>query len=265
MDRMIRVRGNGLLALALIATLALVGCGDPEEEARLAKEAAETEAWSIVETAKSSLDTLRQEQSGLQARISEAAAEGSEVTQEELASLKTQAEELAAKVTTGRDELTTLAINFINEAGVNEGEEVPERVQSAIRLKTDGDMSIASEYIDQAGDYSRALEIYNSALTNDPDNQMLQEAIASAEELRWMNEERFALAKKGMTEDEVTAVLGPVNQRRIQDYPKKKISAWYYPKGPDQGAAGVFFQQKGEGAYKVYKVDFNAAPPPKDK
>ncbi len=263
MDRKVRVWGKGLLALALVASLGLVGCGDPEEAARLAKEAAQAEAWSAIETAQTALNTQRQELSDLQEKIAQAAAEGSEVTEEELAGWKTQATELTTKVTNASEELNTLAIKFINDAELVQGEEIPERVKAAIRIKTDGDMAIAREYIDEGGDYGRALDIYQAALVTDPDNQKLKDAIASAEELRWMSKERFDLAKKGMLKEEVKAVLGPVNSRRIQDYPDKKVTAWFYPKGPEQGAAAVYFQQKGEGEYKVYKVDFNAAKPKK--
>ena len=261
MHREVSVWGRGLLALTLVATLGLIGCGDPEEEARLAKEAAQAEAWSAVEATESALNAQRDELNALQEKIAQGMAEGSETTQEELAGWQTQATQLAATVATARDDLTKKAITFINDAGLEEGDAIPPRVQAAMRIKTDGDIAIASEYIEKGGDYGRALDIYNAALVTDPDNQKLKDAIASAEELRWMTKERFDLAKKGMTKEEVTAVLGPVNTRRIQDYPDKKITAWFYPKGTDLGAAAVYFQQKGKGDYKVYKVDFNAAKP----
>ena len=126
-------------------------------------------------------------------------------------------------------------------------------------MKTHEDMIVAQEFIDKGGDYRRAIEIYQTALIADPNNEELQAAIAEAEELRFMNEERFSQVSKNMTEEEVREVLGPVYLQNIKRYEDQGVTAWYYRK-QDGGAAGVFFQEK-RGVLKVYKFDFSAVKP----
>ena len=57
-----------------------------------------------------------------------------------------------------------------------------------------------------------------------------------------------------MTEAQVISALGRPLNRNIRDYPDKKVSAWFYPKGETGEAAGVFFNA----SKKVYSTDFNA-------
>lgn len=261
MHRKVSVLGKSLLALACMVGLVAIGCSDPEEEARLAKEAAQAEVWTAVEAAKGKVESLRGELAEVKESIQQGAQEGAEATEEQLAEWKERAKGLEEQVISAGEEFNSQLINYINGAELEQGQEPPEGVKAALRMKSDEDILIAREYIDKGGDYSRAIEIYNGALAADPDYQRLNDEIAWAEEQRWMSKERFDQAKKGMTRDQIREVLGPVNNRMIQDYPERNVIAWFYPKGPSEGAAGVYYETKGSGEPKVYKVDFNAVKP----
>jgi tetratricopeptide (TPR) repeat protein len=250
-----------LLAAAMILAVGWLGCGDPEEQARLEKEKAQAEAWAALQETQQALESTRAEAAQLTEQIAAAAEETSEATEEQVAQWQSQAEAAKAEALTQAEQFSAQIIEFINGAGLVEGQEPPENIKMAFRMKSDEDILIAREYIDKGGDYSRAIEIYQAALKIDPDYQKLKDEIAAAEENRWITKERFDLGKKGMSQAEVRAALGPINQRFIREYADRNVVAWFYPKGKDAGAAGVYFQKKGDSEYKVYKLDFNAVKP----
>ena len=148
-------------------------------------------------------------------------------------------------------------VAFINANPPVVGEPPTEQQRAAIRMKSDEDMLVASEYIEKGGDYRRAIKIYQDILMADPDNEALKAALASAEDMRFMTKERFATAKKGMTEDEVRAVLGPANLRNVRHFDKENVTAWYYPKDERGAAAAVWFRPEKKGL-RVYQTQFDA-------
>ena len=144
-----------------------------------------------------------------------------------------------------------------------EGEPLTEVQRAAFDMKGDEDILIAQEYIDAAGDYQRAIDIYIQSLAFDPDNEKIQAAKAEAETLRYMTEERFGAVDKGMTEAEVQAALGTPMRMNVREF-EEGLLGWFYPKEAPNTAAGVFFQEK-DGAMEVYKVDFNAVEAPTEE
>jgi tetratricopeptide (TPR) repeat protein len=179
-------------------------------------------------------------------------------------------EEIESKIAQLEDEakdqsdvLYTKIIEFINSSGLVEGQELTPQQEAAFNAKAELDIAIAHEYIDAGGDYQKAINIYDQALRNNPDNELLLAAKAEAERLQHMDEERFALAKKGMTEDEVREALGTVKHTNARDFPEKSRKGWFYRK-ENGGAAGVYFKEKnkGEGDWVVEITDFEAVKPP---
>jgi tetratricopeptide (TPR) repeat protein len=250
-----------LLATAMILAVACLGCSDPEEEARLAHEKAQAEAWTALQETQQALASTRAELAEVTGQIAASAEEVSEATEEQIAEWKSKAKEIQGQAVEQSERFNQQIIEFINNAGVVEGEEPPENVKAAFRMKSDEEILIAREYIDKGGDYSRAIEIYEAALKIDPDYQKLKDEIVTAEEMRWMSKERFDLAKKDMTQDEIRATLGPVNQRFVQVFPDRNVISWFYPKGKEAGAAGVYFKKSANSEYRVYLLDFNAVKP----
>lgn len=253
-------RFRRLLSLgALVVLGASLACGDNsavEEQANAEREA----ALVTLEQAKADLDAKRAELGELEAKINAPeAAEGEAVEGEEPVSIETlqeQAKTLKQEIEDQAQDLAGNIVSYINEDPPVADEPFSPEVERAINLKVEEDILLADEWIESGGDYRRAITILESLLPLAPENTHLQEELERARNFRYMTEERFAGAKKGMTEEEVRAVLGPVNLRNIKPYEERGVVAWFYPKDGG-GAAGVFFNTK-KGKLQVYKTDFSA-------
>ena len=74
-----------------------------------------------------------------------------------------------------------------------------------------------------------------------------------------MSAERFATAKKGMTEDDVRAALGTPLHYNVKTYPEKGgVSAWFYQSDEAGSAAAVWFRPNKEGALVTYLTNYQA-------
>jgi hypothetical protein len=261
---MCSVRNLLALATVLLLTCGLLACAPPAEEAD--PEAAQAAAWAKLQEAKANLDAKRQELADLRAEIAggdeeDSAAAGGEGDAGEGADAAESPEaRLAAlepEVVTLGEEFIAQVIEFINSQDLYEGQELTEIQRAAFDLKAQEDVLVAQEYIDKAGNYQKAIDIYTTSLIADPDSEILKEARERAEELRYMTQERFAAAKKGMTEAEVREALGTPQPINVREYPERGVTAWFYPKAGRKAAAGVYYRKQG-GVLKVYNVDFDA-------
>ncbi len=246
-----------MIALAvLIVGLSACSSGPTDEE--LAAQQAQ-ESWAALESAKSALDEQRAEMVALgeqiRAGVDEAAEEGADTIE----TLQARADDLEQSIATGSEEMMAMIIEFINEQGMEVGVEPTDIQLGAIRMKTDEEIVIAREYISKAGDYGRAIDIFQTALGFDPDNEKLQAALAEAEANRYMTPERFGQVKKKMTQEEIRDLLGQVKRQLIREYEDDNAVAWFYEK-EDTGAAGVFFRESklGRGDWTVYHTDYDA-------
>ncbi len=260
-------RGTKLFALAgaMLAMLVLLGC-EPEVSEEELKAAKTAEDWAKLETAKAELDAKRAELAELQELIDnppEEQTEGDGGEGAEGAEPPPSPEELAVQAEATQNDLYKMSddfgaqlVEFINDQGISVGGELSEVQTKAIRMKSDLDIELAQGYID-GGEYGRAIDIYNQALTLDPDNEKLTAAIADAEARRYMTKERLAEVKKNMTEDEVRDLLGTPKAQNVREFDGGVIG-WFYPKeDPPNTAAAVFFRER-KGSLKVYKTDFEA-------
>ena len=248
-----------VLSLGVIAALAGLSACQKEDNAQHELAAAQEAVVAELEEAKQALDAQRQELADLKAKL---AAPDSETEGEEGAeafdaeAAMQRVEELKADIESAADDLGSRIVSFINEDPPLQGEPLTDRQQRAIDIKIDEDILLARDYIEEGGDYKRAISILEGLQPLAPDHAGLAKEIAKAEEMRFMTEERFSAVKKGMTENEVREALGPVNLRNVRPYEEKKVTAWFYPK-EDGGAAGVWFEEK-KGQLVAYKTDFNA-------
>lgn len=174
--------------------------------------------------------------------------------------LRAKIDEKNADITEMAEKLNADLVAFINEDPPVQGEPIEPVVQDAFALKAREDMVLAEEYMSEGGDYARAISIYDDILRTPLSDEMTQEVEAArerAQDLRYMDEERFAQVKEGMSRDEVREVLGPVNPRNRRDFPEREVVAWFYPKSEKKDAAAVWFRKKGDD-YEVYRTDFDA-------
>jgi len=238
-----RLAAAALAAFLLLAPAGLTGCAgkdsDPPTNGRTA--AAEAE-WAWLQQAKKTVDAKRLE-------LAQAPPATQDAKRKEVAALG--------------EELDRRLIDFINAHPPTQGEKPAGRLLDAIRMKSGEDVALAHQFIEQGGDYRRAIEIYEAALAIDPDNPRLRQELESARAHRYMTADRFAQVKKGMTQDEVRSLLGPPNVRDIRDFPERGVTAWFYTKDADGRAAAVWFSRE-SGTYAVYLADFDAVEPHKD-
>jgi tetratricopeptide (TPR) repeat protein len=231
----------------LMGILVLVpACRQPrQDESHTARSEASGAEWEWLQGAKKRLDEQRGRLAGLE-------------TSPEADRLRKEVDALAA-------ELNRRLVDFINaNADTSAGAPPDERQRAAIRLKSDEDILLAREYIEQGGDYRRAIEIYETALAADPDNQRLRQELAAARARRYITRERFTQLREGMTQDEVRRLLGSPNLQDARTYPERGVTAWFYPKDASGAAAAVWFQKKAaqSGMAEVYLLDFDAIQPP---
>ena len=274
--------GRTLFALTsiLLLSLGVVACGgggDGETETA----GYDAEEWAWLQQTKTDLDAKRAQLAEMAAAETEGG-DDAEATEEdgggedgatedgategdgaETAEALPSAEDIQAEINKLGEEYNTRLANFINSQEMYEGEPLTEVQRAAFDMKGDEDILIAQEYIDAAGDYQRAIDIYIQSLAFDPDNEKIQAAKAEAETLRYMTEERFGAVDKGMTEAEVQAALGTPMRMNVREF-EEGLLGWFYPKEAPNTAAGVFFQEK-DGAMEVYKVDFNAVEAPTEE
>jgi tetratricopeptide (TPR) repeat protein len=227
-----------VLGIAALAT----GCGKSRDEAGAARQSPASEAeWAWLQKTQR---TLAEERARL------AAANPADA--KTAAALRRQTAELNARL-----------VGFINADPPVQGQPLTGRQQAAIRMKSDEDLLLAREFIDQGGDYQRAIEIYQEALAIDPGYARLEEELAKARARRYTTREAFAQLKKGMSQDEVRGLLGPPNLHSVRDYPARGVVGWFYPKDASGAAAAVWFAKSNgsDGGYAVYLFDFDALQP----
>lgn len=246
MDQDVHRGGRGRAKLGAITLFCLLcgawlpaGCGRPDQKQAAAPSAAADAEWAWLQTTRRELDDKRQ-------RLAAAG--------------QTPDPALASDVERQTVELNRRLLEFINADPPVVGEPLSERQKTALRMKSDEDLLLAREHIEKGGDYQRAIEIYEDALAVDPDNPRLKSELEKARQRRYTTFEAFAQVKEGMKDAEVRTLLGRPNLHNIREYPERDVVAWFYPKGENGAAAGVWFEKKGEGLV-VYEADFEAIQP----
>jgi outer membrane murein-binding lipoprotein Lpp len=243
-------------ATAVVLTLALVGCSSGPKEDPLAAE------WEAIQTAKAALDAKRQELADLEAAAMTPAetqeGEAAEGGEAEPVDNSAQIAALEQEITAMADSFMAQLVTFLNSDPIIAEDGPTERQLAAIRLKSSEDMLVAQEWIDAGGDYRQAIQIYENTLQLDPDNEELKAALAEAEANRYLSQERFAAAKKGMTEAAVREALGTPLQYNVKTYEDKGVTAWFYPTSEDGSAAAVWFRPDKEGKLVSYLTKYDA-------
>ncbi len=236
----------GLLALPL-----LTACSDPGDDGQDRTHAVAADAeWNWLQRAHQELETRRQELARTEAEVRKNARDPA---------ADPAVQTLARDVRTRADELRRRLLDFINANPPVAGVKPAGRTLEAIRLKSDEDLLVAAEHMNEGGDYRTAIDIYEAALAVDPDNPRLRQELEKARARRYMTRERFEQVQEEMTADQVRALLGPPNANDVREYPKRGVTAWFYARDAKGAAAAVWFEKKGE-RQVVYEADFEALP-----
>jgi hypothetical protein len=233
--------------LALIAAFALtwVACGPNAEERKA------MEMKRKADAAKAQMEAAREPMIAARAELDAARAElkAAEGYPKELVE---KINGLEAKLFPLAGEFRKTANEYLAFSGAKPGETMTAEQRQVIDWMVDEQLLAAQEHIDKAGDYGKAIEIYDQILAGDMGNAKVEAAKASAEKLRYMDEARFALVQKGMTQKQVRATVGSVLRGSSQAYPDKGLIGWFYAKDADK-YAGVYFkeQNRGQGDWVV--------------
>ncbi|HYX24462.1 MAG TPA: hypothetical protein VFC23_09955 [Thermoanaerobaculia bacterium] len=230
---------------SVLGTLALAtGCGPSAKETVARQSPAAAAEWQWLQKTQAALAEQR-------SRLAAAdPAPGAAASRE---ALRRQTTALAG-------EFDRRLVEYVNADPPVQGQPLSARQQAALRMKSEEDVLLARQFIDEGGDYQRAIAIYEEALAVDPGYPPLHEELAKAQARRYMSRETFAQLKKGMSQDEVRGLLGPPNLHNVRDYPDRGVVGWFYPRDASGAAAAVWFA-KSDGRYAVYLFDFDALKP----
>jgi AcrR family transcriptional regulator len=247
-----------------VVSIALVGIaqgcsrGPSEEELKLA---AFQEQFAALKQSYQTLTNLRVEleaQRTVLATLEEIPE--NELTEEQ----QTELEEVAAGIEAGAaetesefEEVQGLLADFLN-VGINEFPDSPETAEALV-MYSDEAILVAVDMVKKSGDYKKAIDHLSSAegyfeaagLT--PYHPLVAQ-IADFDSWRFITQERFDAVTKGMTKDEVSATVGQVYFRNIQEDPGKGVESWLYKKR-EGGAAAFYFKTKTQ---KVYDKNWEA-------
>ena len=261
MNRMFRT--SVALVAVLFALSSLSACSSKKDK-EAQDQAARAARLGELQQQQKDLVTARQDLAQMKDQLEKAkdgkTAEGEKVDVDQLQADVNKKESHVAEMA---DSLNQALVEYINAGAPAQGEAPGPNEQQALHMKADEDMLLAKEYITEGGEYARAIGIYQDILKFDPDNQKVKDALAQAQSDRYMDEERFSQVKKGMTEDQVSALLGPANSANRRTYPEKKLVAWFYPKSAEGDAAAVYMHKKGE-HYEVYQTKLDAVAKPSE-
>ncbi len=247
--------------LALGATLSLTtGCKTGPSPEELAQ-AQMHEQFTAVQKAYSELQQKREELKSVQATIAEIEAikerKRTDEQKTQLEEAKAKMTELAKVVDDGYNGLQNILSPLLTTL-LNDFPDAPETLE-ALKIYSDEAIVAAEEIIQKSGDYKKAMdslasaEGYYQAIGKAP-YPSLEDKIKEYEDWRFITKERFDRVKKGMTEDEVKAVVGVPYYRNIQEDPKKGVIAWLYKKR-EGGGAGIYLKTK---THKVYNMKWDA-------
>ena len=250
-----------LLLLAVIAALACVRSAEAPE-----LDEAQRSQWTELRRLQGDLARSRAALAAQRERLAGAAAraggepdgeESTAPTAEQRAAIEREVAERQRVVAEASQRYGSRLVAFIDSFGPLGGGPVPPERQAAVRMKSDEDMAVAAEWIERGGDYRRAIEIYETQRRLDPGYQPLAEALRRARDLRRVTQERFAAVETGMTQEQVRALLGPVNLRLVRSFPERGVEAWLYPQDRG-GTAAVYFRRDRDGdPLRVYETVFD--------
>jgi tetratricopeptide (TPR) repeat protein len=231
--------GAVLLALGLCC-LSSCGSGEQDRGAAVRKDGAPEAEWAWLRKTRTELETRR-------ARLAASPADPAGI-------------KLAQETQALSDEFNRRLVAFLNADPPVQGKPLTSRQREALGMKSDEDIHLAHTFIEQGGDYDRAIDIYQQALVVDPGNPRLREELARARGRRYMSRDAFAQIQKGMDQDEVRRLLGQPNLNNVHAYPDRGVTGWFYRKDATGAAAAVWFHKE-DGRLVVYLTDFDALQP----
>jgi len=244
------------VAVAILTSLAMLACGGKKEEAKkvdLAGELAKVKAAHQQHLEKANkLAELRKELAALREKAKLDAAETQRKGQLE-AEVKAASQELDKVFTEDQNLLTS----FLNTA-LNEAPQAQE-TREGLKLYAEDAMLNARDYMDEAGDYAKAIELLETAQSyfagiSAPVPQELTNLLEEAKKLRYITKERFDQVQKGMTKAQVKAITGTPLALNVREEEVKgrKVTIWLF-RSENKDIASFYFDDKGKLYFKDWR------------
>jgi hypothetical protein len=250
-----------LLSVILVAVLGLVqGCsrGPSEEELKLA---AFQEEYTALQVEYDALVNMRAQIEDATAKIAELQAipenKRTDEQKTEIEGIQTELDSAAVEIEAAFEGVQGMLADFLN-VGINEFPESDETA-NALRMYADEAILVADDMVLKSGDYKKAIdhlsaaEGYFEAAGLTPYHPLVAR-IAELDNWRFITKERFDEVKKGMTKEELVAIVGQVYFRNIQESKEKGVESWLYKKR-EGGAAAFYFKIK---TGKIYDKNWEA-------
>ncbi len=167
-----------------------------------------------------------------------------------LPELETKSEEIYDTLQAHLADFLTVGLNDFPQSA---------QTAEALQIYSDEAMIIADDTVAKSGDYKKAIDQLGGAkgyykAIQVPVYPALDEKIASLQDWRFITQERFDALTKGMTMDEVKAVVGVPYHANIQEDEKRGVQTWLYKK-QGGGAVAVYFKIK---TGKMYSAQWDA-------
>lgn len=245
------------IALVAVSLLGLVACS--KGGGKKASNFNITAELAKVKAARAELVSSREQLASVKSELASLNTK-QKLTSEESAH-KTELEQKLKTAQTAFDEAfskdqSTLT-EFLNVA-LNEMPGAPE-THEALKLYADQAVYNAKEFMNQAGDYNKAIDLLQTAegyfeAVNAKAPENLEQTLQHAKDFRFLTKERFDQARNGMTEDQVKAVTGPPFYANIRENEVhgRKITSWLFNREDQQVAA--FYFEKGKLYAKKWDV-----------
>ena len=244
-----------LACVVFVAVFGLVqGCsrGPSEEELKVA---AFQEQFTAVQEQYDALVNLRSEIEVDELALAELQAiPENKLTDEQKAEIEVVSGtlEASAKEREATFEVVQGLIADLLNVGINEFPDSTETADALV-MYADEAILVADDMVAKSGDYRKAIdhlstaEGYFEAAGLTPYHPLIAK-IGELDDWRFITQERFDQVKKGMTKEEVVAVVGQVYFRNIQETPERGVESWLYKKR-EGGAAAFYFKIKTQKTY----------------
>lgn len=250
-----------VVCVVLVAFLGVnLGCsrGPSEEELKLA---AFQEQAAAMKAAYDEMLAMREQIAADRALVAELEELGeaklSDEQKTQLAEAKARLEGADEAAEAKFEEVQGMIADVLN-VGINDYPDSQETADALV-IYADEAILVADDMVAKSGDYKKAIdhlrnvEGYFQAAGLSSYHPLVAK-IAELEEWRFVTKERFDQVTKGMTKEEVVAVVGQVYYRNVQESPSKGVETWLYKKR-EGGAAAFYFKIR---TGKLYDKNWDA-------
>ncbi len=241
------MRSKTVFVSTVLVALMALGCGGGDKKSDSTYDIAA--AFAKVTAARADLTTSREEVAKLKQELADLDAKGRLSTEEQATKQQLEQDMKAAQArfdeafTADQAALSEFLTKTLNDEQLRQAEET----KKALQLYAEEAVRNAQDFIDQSGDYRRAIELLENAeqyfeFAGLPVPDAMTQALENAKSMRYLNKERFDQVKKGMTPEDVKLITGTPYYMNIRESESggRKVTSWLFNRA-DGGVAAIHF------------------------